>query len=231
MPDHRSEAHAGSPPRVSFPRCYNAAADLVDRHLEAGNGARVAYHDVSGSHSYAELAERAARFGSAILSLGVQREQRIALLLLDTFDFPAAFLGALRAGVVPVLLNTLLTPKDYAYMLSDSRAAAVVVSDALLPKLEAAISDFPEPPKVLVADSPLGESDDWKGREEYVSLKAVLEAASPHLSPASTTPDDVAFWLYSFWFDRRAQGHRPPALALDADCGALRPGRAAAPRG
>ncbi|MCA9647078.1 MAG: benzoate-CoA ligase family protein [Polyangiaceae bacterium] len=197
MPDHRSETHAGSPPRVSFPRCYNAAADLVDRHLEAGQGDRVAYYDASGRHTYADLAERAARMGNALSSLGVEREQRIALLLLDTVDFPAAFLGSLRAGVVPVLLNTLLTPKDYAYMLSDSRAALVIVSDALLPKLEAALAELPEKPRVLVADSPLGESDDWKARAEYVSLAEVLAAASPHLSPTSTTPDDVAFWLYS----------------------------------
>ena len=62
------------------------------------------------------------RCANALTGLGLQREQRILLCLLDTIDFPAVFLGAIKAGIVPVAGNTLLTTKDYDYMLRDSRA-------------------------------------------------------------------------------------------------------------
>jgi len=93
---------AGSPPHVTFPRRYNAAADLVDRHLEEGRGGSVAYLDDSGTHSYAALAERVNRAGNALRALGVQAEQRVLMVMLDTIDFPAVFLGAIKIGAVPV---------------------------------------------------------------------------------------------------------------------------------
>ncbi len=188
MEDHRSEAAlSASPPRVSFPRVYNAAADLLDRHRARGDGARIAYLDDAGKHTYAQLAERAARIGNALAALGVQREQRVALLMLDTFEFPAAFLGAMRLGAVPIPLNTLLTPSDYAFMLEDSRAVVVIVSATLLPKLQQALGTSSAEPKVVVVGA----------HERHTSLDEIAAAAAPHLAPASTTPDDVAFWLYS----------------------------------
>jgi benzoate-CoA ligase len=192
MTDHRSEAHPGSPPRVTFPRRYNAAADLLDRHVAEGRGDRVAYRDDRSVMSYARLKERACRAGNALAALGVAPEQRVLLLMLDTVDFPSVFLGAMRLGAVPVPINTLLTDKDYAFLLADSRARAVVVSDALSPKLEPALATLAAPPEVIVASSPLGGD-----RGAYPALDALLERASPSLEPAATTPDDVAFWLYS----------------------------------
>ncbi len=120
-----------SPPEVTFPARYNAAVDLVDQNLAAGRGARLAYVDDREQLTYAALAERVNRAGQALASLGVVPEQRVLMVMLDTVDFPAVFLGAMKLGAVPVPINTLLTPEDYAYMARNSRARVVVVeSDA-----------------------------------------------------------------------------------------------------
>src|SRR5580700_9766616 len=118
----------------------NAVDYFVDRHLREGRGEVIAFRDPWRSLSYAELAEATHRFAGALRDAGVERERRLALLLLDTIDFPVAFWGALRAGVVPVPINTLLTHDMVGYILADSRADAVVISAplaaALLPVLQ-----------------------------------------------------------------------------------------------
>ncbi|MFI5302399.1 MAG: AMP-binding protein, partial [Polyangiales bacterium] len=129
-----------SPPRLHVPRDYNAAVDLLDRHVVEGRGARIAVVDDDGRHSYEALADRANRAGNALRALGLDAEQRVMLCLLDTVDFPAAFLGAIKSGAIPVPVNTLLSADDYVYLLGDSRARVLLVSDALLPKLEKAIA-------------------------------------------------------------------------------------------
>src|ERR1700689_2887337 len=121
------------------PGCGNAVEYFVDRHVHEGRGEATAFRDPWRSLSYAGLTASTRRFAGALRSAGVARERRIALLLLDTIDFPIAFWGALRAGVVPVPINTLLTHEMVGYMLADSRAEAVVISaplvEALLPML------------------------------------------------------------------------------------------------
>ena len=111
-----------------IPRDYNAAEDLVGRHLAAGRGAKLAYIDDTGQCTFAELADRVNRFGNHLLSLGLRMEDRILIAMHDSIDWPVAFLGAIKAGIIPVAVNTLLTPKDYEYMLADSRAKALLVS-------------------------------------------------------------------------------------------------------
>src|SRR5947209_15747354 len=112
---------------------YNAAVDLIERNLDAGRGAKTAFIDDRGHYSYAELADRVSRFANLVRRLGIHPEQRILLCLHDTIDFPTAFLGAIKAGTVPVAVNTQLTAAEFAFMAADSRARVVVVSAPLLP--------------------------------------------------------------------------------------------------
>src|SRR3974390_2334322 len=107
---------------------YNACEDLLDRNVAAGRKDKIAFIDPNRSLSYGALAVEPRRFANLLKDLGVRREQRIALALLDTVEYPAAFLGAIRAGVIPVCLNTLLASEQYAYMLADSRADVLFVS-------------------------------------------------------------------------------------------------------
>ncbi len=171
-----------------IPRDYNAAADLVERNLAAGRGGKTAYIDDAGHYSFAQLAERVNRFGSGLKALGLQMEDRVLLAMSDTIDWPSAFLGAIKAGIVPIAVNTLLTTKDYEYMLSDSRAKALLVSEALLPQFAPLLEKLPFLRHVIVSGA------DAKGHTAFME---VLARGSDRLEAAPTTRDDPCFWLYS----------------------------------
>ncbi|HKS64819.1 MAG TPA: AMP-binding protein, partial [Xanthobacteraceae bacterium] len=111
---------------------YNAASDMVDRNVAQGRAAKVAFIDPTRKLTYGELAEQCARVGPMLARLGLRREDRVAMMALDTVDFPVLFWGAIRAGIIPVPLNTLLTAEQYRYILEDSRAKVLFVSAPLL---------------------------------------------------------------------------------------------------
>lgn len=181
------------------PEVFNFAQHLltanVDRHGKA------AFIDDLGTLTYGALEERVRRMASGLRSLGLRREERVLLVMQDCNDWPVAFLGAIYAGVVPVAVNTLLTTDDYAYMLEHSRAQAVLVSGALLPAINAALtrSDH-EVAKVIVSRpvAPLHPSE--------VDIESFLQAATPLARSARTGADDPAFWLYSSGSTGRPKG-------------------------
>src|SRR4029077_8307887 len=176
---------------------YNAAADLIERNRAAGRGAKPAFIDDCGQYSYAEIAERVSRFANVVRRLGVHPEQRILLCLHDTIDFPTAFLGAIKAGVVPVTVNTQLSPDEFAFMLADSRAQALLVSAPVLPAMTAALALLPEPrPTVIVSG----------GMPEEGSLDNLVAAAPAASETAPTHPDEPCFWLYSSGSTGRPKG-------------------------
>jgi benzoate-CoA ligase len=180
--------HRASPPRVDIPRDYNAAHDLLERNLTAGRGAKVAYIDDAGRYTFADLAERVNRAANALAGLGLAMEDRIVLAHLDTIDFPAMFLGAIKAGIVPIAVNTLLTSKDYAFMLNDSGAKALVVSDALMPSFAPILDECPALRTIVVSG---------KAVEGRAHLQSLMAGAKTDFAPAPTTCDDACFWLYS----------------------------------
>ncbi len=188
MPELSSADHDASPPRVKIPRDYNAAYDLIQRNLQAGRGAKIAYIDDQGSYSYGDLAERVNRFGNVLAGIGLEAENRVLLCLLDTIDFPTAFLGSIQAGVVPIAANTLLTTADYDFMLGDSRAKALVVSEQLWPLFAPIVAKHRTLRHVIVSGT------DGKGNPCLCDL---IKGVSPHFAPAPTTCDDICFWLYS----------------------------------
>jgi benzoate-CoA ligase len=188
VPGLSSADHSVSPPRVDIPRDYNAAYDLIERNLAAGRAAKTLYIDDAGRCTYGELAERVNRAGNALRSLGLGMESRIMLCHLDTIDFPSVFLGAIKAGIVPIAANTLLTTNDYKFMLEDSRARALVVSEALLPAFAPLLGTLPFLEHVIVSGR------DGQG---HLHLQTMMGQASTALEPAQTTCDDACFWLYS----------------------------------
>ena len=181
----------------SFPaREYNAADDLLGRN--AGRAEKIAYIDDAGSCTFGELARRVNRVASALRRLGVQPEQRVLVAMLDTIDWPVVFLGAIRAGVIPVAANTLLTTADYAYMLEDSRARALFVSPALLPQFAPLLSSVEH----VISDA-----------------AAFMASGDDFCAPARTTRDDPCFWLYSSGSTGAPKGtvHVHSSLALTAE--------------
>jgi len=188
MPQLSSADHSSSPPLVEIPRDYNAAHDLIQRNLDAGRGDKIAFIDDRGSYSYTELDRRTAQFANLLGDLGLEMEQRILLCLHDTIDFPTCLLGAIKAGVVPVAVNTLLARHDYDYMLRDSRARIAVVSAALLPLFEPLLEEMPFLQRIIVS---AGDETDEN------ALARLLAEQPTECAIAPTCCDDVCFWLYS----------------------------------
>lgn len=168
---------------------FNAATYFVDRHLDEGRGDNLAVICDDRSMTYAEVAAGVNQVGNALRGLGVRQEERVALLLLDTEVYPQAFFGAIKIGAVPICLNTLMRPKDYAYFLNDSRATALLVDESLLPVILEVREQlqFLKHLVVVGGEAPAGDID----------FQALTHGQSTELEAAPTTPDDVCFWLYS----------------------------------
>ncbi len=186
----RSEAPTTEMPSaaLSVPRDYNFAADILKRNLDAGRAGKIAFIDHRGQYSYGELADRVERFGHTLRGLGVRSEERVLICLLDTIDWPTAFLGAIKAGIVAVPVNTLMTEDDYRFMLEDSRARVLVVSEELLPKFAPAIAEAKNLAHVIVSGAAA------HGHHRFADL---LAKADNQPVTAPTTADDMCFWLYT----------------------------------
>jgi 4-hydroxybenzoate-CoA ligase len=173
----------------------NAVTWFLDRHLAEGRGAATAFTDPHRSMTYAALAEGSARVAGALAAAGIGRERRMAMLMLDTVDFPPLFWGAIRAGIVPVPINTLLPAEQVAYILEDSRAEVLAISGPLLPALRHVIARMPGLKLVLVAALDGRRQDDLPAGTQ--DLGALLAAAQPAPEAVTASDDEVAFWLYS----------------------------------
>ncbi|WP_420569279.1 benzoate-CoA ligase family protein [Thalassovita sp.] len=171
--------------------CKNAANYFVDRHVAEGRADKVAFREADGAKrdlTYGQLADQSARAAAAFAQAGINREERVALLVLDQLEMPVLFWGALKAGVVPIPLNTLLTAEVYDVILRDSRASAVVVSEALYETLAPALLDNPFLRVVIV----IGDAPD-DGAMTYAQFMAGAQPART----VETSEDETAFWLYS----------------------------------
>src|SRR5215831_20209703 len=138
-------------------RPYNAVTDFVDANVARGLANKVAFSDGTRSLTYGELQAATCRCAGALRALGLRQESRIALAMLDTVDLPVLFWGALRAGIVPILLNTLLNTEQYGYMLEDSRAEALFVSAPLAAMLAPIVAKLRHLHVVVIAG---GEAKD-----------------------------------------------------------------------
>ena len=194
----------------AIPRDYNFAADVLDFNLKAGRAAKPVYIDNRGSWTYGQLADRVERFGQAMRALGIKREQRVLMCMTDTIDWPTAFLGCLKAGIIAIPVNTLMTESDYEYMLADSRATALIVSEALYPRFEKLIGNASALEHVIVS------GDNAHGKLRFEDL---IEKAKGESYTAPTTRDDMAFWLYTSGSTGKPKGavHVHASLKLTAD--------------
>jgi 4-hydroxybenzoate-CoA ligase len=175
-------------------RPYNAATDFVDANAVRAGGT-VAFDDGARHRTYADLQATTFRFAHGLTALGFRPEARIALLMLDTVDFPVAFWGAIRAGVVPIPLNTLLTSEQYAYILGDSRAEALFVSQPLVPAILPILGRLPNLRMVVLVDAKAADKAALK--REALTFEEVLARGRNEPVIADTVSDEVAFWLYS----------------------------------
>lgn len=173
---------------LELPERFNAATYFVDRHIVEGRGGRTVFRHAGRSVTYGELAERVNRFGNALLGLGVEPENRVLLILPDSPELAVGFWGTIKIGAVAVPLNTLLKGPDYAFLLNDSRAKAVVVHHSLAPEIAAVRRDCRLLRHVIVVGIP---------RAGELGFEDLLARAAPTLAPADTSRDDVAHWAYT----------------------------------
>ncbi len=157
----------------------------VDRSVEAGLGGKPAYIARSESLTYEQLRRQVNRMGHLLRDCGVQREQRVLLVLDDTVTFPVAFLGAMRIGAVPVPVSVRETAANFRHFIEDSYAQVAVCDEAVLEKLRGALESHDV--RFLVRG----------GGEGAIELDEALAAQQDELDAVATHPDDMAFWLYT----------------------------------
>ena len=173
---------------LQLPERVNAAAVFVDTHVGEGRGSKPAIVCGERTVTYRDLEEGVNRFGNALKRLGIRMEERVAILLPDTPEFPFTFFGAMKIGAVAIPMNTLLTAADYEYLLNDSRARVLVVHSSLVDRIAEIRGKLKYLEHLYVSGDAVAGHD---------SLDALLEGVSSDLEPADTSKDDAAFWLYS----------------------------------
>ena len=174
---------------IQLPTIFNVATYFVDRHISEGRAHRIAFECGDERVTYRQLFERVNRAGNALRKLGVRQEERVGMLLLDTPEFAYCFFGGIKIGAVPIPINTLLQPHEYEYVLNDSRARVLMVSESLLPQIQAIPKERLRYLKTIVVfgQAPQGTQ----------SLEKLLDESSPELDAEQTCKDDAAFWVYS----------------------------------
>jgi benzoate-CoA ligase family protein len=186
----------------AVPELYNASAVLFD-NLARGNGERVALRGPAGTWSYRELCAAASRAGHALRSLGLEQGERVLLLLNDAPSYPSFFFGAVRAGLVPVLLNTLTPPDLLQFCLGDTSARAIVLDSELAGQLsEEAVRGTRLEFAVVVN----GAAAAMPHIGRTIEAERWLADFPAELDPADTRRNDMAFWMYSSGSTGRPKG-------------------------
>ncbi len=181
-------------PQIILPDQFNAASEFLDRNLQEGRGERPAIYYQDQTYTYTQIAELANRVGNGLRELGIEQEQRVALLLLDSPECAAAFFGGMKIGAVPIPINTSLRPADYVYMLNDSRARVLLISAEVWPTVQSILPGLKYLRHIVVVGllrAGQAESANLRDFERWVSQ------SSAQLEAAETSKDDSAFWLYS----------------------------------
>lgn len=173
--------------KLTFTPVFNVAVPFVDRHITEGRAGNIAIRTTSGEEvTYGDLADRVNRAGNALRGMGLEKGDRILMVVKDDPVFYYLFWGAIKAGFIPVPLNTLLRAKDYEFVLADSEAAALIWS----PEYDEAVIP------ALGAVSP-GPAHRIPTEGEGTTIRSLLEEASPNLEAVATAALDDCFWLYS----------------------------------
>jgi 4-hydroxybenzoate-CoA ligase len=177
-------------------RPYNAVSDFVDAHVAQGRAGKPAFIDPERTLTYGELQTRSQRLAHGLRALGIRQEDRVALLLPDTIDTPVAFWGTIRAGSIPIPLNTFLNVAQYAYILADSRATALIGTAPLVQAIWPILTRLPHLQTVILVGAIDDDKASFPGRAVHL-FEDLIARASTEPFTADTVSDEVAFWLYT----------------------------------
>lgn len=188
----------------------NAAIWFVDRHVDEGRADKTVFREAFGDHrelSYGALSDQSARFADALGKAGLRREERVLMLVLDQLEFPVIFWGAIKAGIIPVPLNTLLSTSVYDAIFRDSRASTLFVSHELYETIAPAL-----PHNRFIGDVIVIGDTAPEGAQTFADFMAGAEP----IAPVATCDDDIAFWLYSSGSTGQPKGVRHVHSSLKA---------------
>jgi benzoate-CoA ligase family protein len=172
---------------------FNACTYLVDRHVESGDGDRTAVTGPGGTLTYAELLDRVRHMASGLRDLGVRPEERVLIYMPDSPGMLALILGAMRIGAVPVPVSTMMTAKDLAGVLGDSRARVLAAGAEFAAAAEEAAATATDLAAfVLTGDTP-PKAPEW-AQSHLLDKVAESDGAG---DPYPTSPDSSALWLYT----------------------------------
>ena len=184
--------------KVTFPERFNMATYFLDDRIEEGRDGRIAVYDQDGPYTYAEVQRMANRLGNVLLSLGVEIEDRVLIVLPDSIEFVATWFGIAKTGAVIAMVNTILPPADYEYYLDYTRAKVAVVHAPVMERFAPAASHSRYlRHTVVVGTKESGSLEGVVGRSSIVSYTRATEAASEQLETAPTSRDDLAIWLFT----------------------------------
>jgi benzoate-CoA ligase family protein len=190
----------------SLPQTYNASRILFD-NLDRGYGDRLALTGPLGAMSYRELCDEASRWGQGLISLGLKRGDRVLMFLDDTPAYPAAFFGAVRAGFVPLLINTLTPPDLLQFYLADSGAAVAVTDAEFCARFdEDACKDTALRTLVVVNEALVNGEAGRHAVPNMLVAQTWLSGFPAELTEAATHRNEMAFWMYSSGSTGRPKG-------------------------
>jgi benzoate-CoA ligase family protein len=185
----------------TIPQVYNASRILFD-NLSCGRGERLALIGPTGPRTYAELCADASRWGHGFQSLGLQRGDRILMFCDDTPAYPAALFGAVRAGFVPLLINTLTPPDLLQFYLADSGAPVAVADAEFCARFDAVACKDTQLRTLIVVNGVAGDH----AVPNVVTAERWHQRFPANLPEADTHRNEMAFWMYSSGSTGRPKG-------------------------
>ena len=185
-----SHAPVETSPQVTVPSMLNVAVEYVDGAVAAGHGERPAYISDAERITFAGLQGRMNQVGNALAALGVEIEQRVAILLPNRPEFVTSFFGAIKIGAVPTAISYAVTPDEQSFLLADSRARAIVTTPAFWAPLRDRRREFPFLRHVILVGGGLSQA----GEHDFGKL---VDGASTQLEASPTAAEDAAFWLHT----------------------------------
>ena len=196
----------GDAPVFTFSDSFNVSVHMIDRHLNEGRANRLAYITDHEKVTYGQLAERVNRCGNALLSTGIPPRERMLMIVKDCPEFVYLYYGAIKAGIIPVPINTLLRAKDYRYMIEDSMCAGLIYSPDFAAEVEPALKAATRRPAFVTST------------ESQKGVQQMLVRAENELSPHPSDPLADCFWLYSSGSTGRPKGtvHRQRDLLVNS---------------